>query len=445
MNRTRTFVLATLLIAVAMVPAQAQPAEDVLDQLDTDEDGFSDLKELLAGSSPQDPASTPIDRDGDGLNNTDEDRNNNGTVDPGETDPDQFDSDGDSFGDGYEVQKGSDPTNRLCRPHDIDCDSLYDYWERHYWGSIEPQGKWGDPDGDGLINHFEFYGGCNPLSPDTDSDGMLDGDEYHRGLICWAVDGDQDGYRDHVEVEAGSDPMWAASTPHDRDGDGYTNSQEESDEFCGGQGSDPDDFYSTPSDCDGDGAPWAVEQNLDTDYDARLKINFLPDNILGYCAFVYCDVERSVHALFEGRDAKPAPNPLSFSGATLYNPGTQVAILWVDVRDEHTRVWIGEVQDATGTGIIRSQEFYLPLDIPVGRQYVPFPLEFKVFMPTSGGTVTYDRDSDGIRSLYGPYREVGVSEDGTVHRDVRTRIGSMDFPDPDDGNRCVPLGRFPGC
>ena len=50
-----------------------------------------------------------VDLDGDGVPDNTEDSNSNGLVDPGETDPDQSDSDGDSFNDGAESAAGTDP------------------------------------------------------------------------------------------------------------------------------------------------------------------------------------------------------------------------------------------------------------------------------------------------------------------------------------------------
>ena len=50
-----------------------------------------------------------VDLDGDGIDDNNEDPNRNGLVDPGETDPDHPDSDGDGTHDGAEIRTGTDP------------------------------------------------------------------------------------------------------------------------------------------------------------------------------------------------------------------------------------------------------------------------------------------------------------------------------------------------
>ena len=56
------------------------------------------------------------DDDNDGLPDTAEDTNGNGSLDVGETNPFVFDTDGDGFGDGEEVAAGSDPLDALSVP-----------------------------------------------------------------------------------------------------------------------------------------------------------------------------------------------------------------------------------------------------------------------------------------------------------------------------------------
>jgi hypothetical protein len=66
----------------------------------------------LNTASPQ-PLRTPndpvLDLDGDGIPDTIEDPNRNGLVDPGETDPNNGDTDGDGTNDGDEIRTGTDP------------------------------------------------------------------------------------------------------------------------------------------------------------------------------------------------------------------------------------------------------------------------------------------------------------------------------------------------
>ncbi|HJL43295.1 MAG TPA: hypothetical protein RMG48_18450 [Myxococcales bacterium LLY-WYZ-16_1] len=93
---------------------------------DTDGDGLPDGLELgitapVPGSDcpglaiDQDPTTTTgvddRDSDGDGLLDGQEDRNQNGAVDPDETDPNVADSDGDGLSDGDETLAGFDPTD----------------------------------------------------------------------------------------------------------------------------------------------------------------------------------------------------------------------------------------------------------------------------------------------------------------------------------------------
>ncbi len=63
-----------------------------------------------------------LDSDGDGLTDAEEDVNLNGFTDPGETDAQEADSDGDGWGDGYEREvSGTDPLDR-----DSDRDGIVD-------------------------------------------------------------------------------------------------------------------------------------------------------------------------------------------------------------------------------------------------------------------------------------------------------------------------------
>ncbi len=133
------------------------------------------------------------DRDGDGLNNTEEELNN--------TNPDDPDSDDDGNNDGQEVNSTppSDPLD-ACDPSNTVAAC--------------------DRDNDGLTNGQEAALGTNPTNPDTDADGISDDDE--------------------VNATISSDPLDPCDPSNtvpacDRDNDGLTNGQEET------IGTDPDD------------------------------------------------------------------------------------------------------------------------------------------------------------------------------------------------------------
>ena len=191
---------------------------------DTDKGGESDGSEVLKTKhNPLDPKDDFVDTDGDGIVDKLEDKNGNGKVDPGETDPKKKDTDGDGIPDGVEdankngkVDAGeSNPTLS-----DTDGDGLND--------SLEDKNKNGktdknetdatnkDTDGDGINDGLEDAnkngkvdtGESNPRMKDTDGDGLDDGVE----------DANKNGKLDPGET----DP-----TRKDSDGDGLTDSEED--------------------------------------------------------------------------------------------------------------------------------------------------------------------------------------------------------------------------
>lgn len=114
------------------------------------------------------PANNP-DTDGDGLVNAVEDKNHNGVVDPGETDPTKPDSDGDGLNDGVEdsnknghLEAGE--TNPL--QLDSDCDGLVD-------GPAVGAFKGEDLNANGVVD----VGETDPRKRDSDGDGITDGVE----------------------------------------------------------------------------------------------------------------------------------------------------------------------------------------------------------------------------------------------------------------------------
>lgn len=146
--------------------------------IDTDEDGLTDLKELLRHRT--DP--TVKDTDGDGLDDDKE-------IDE-DTDPTTADTDGDGLTDGEEIDLGSDPLKT-------------------------------DTDGDGLSDGEEIDFGSDPLKADTDEDGLNDKEEKGQGTSATTADTDGDGISDGKEAEMGIDP-----TVTDTDGDMLSDSSD---------------------------------------------------------------------------------------------------------------------------------------------------------------------------------------------------------------------------
>lgn len=162
------------------------------DDPDTDDDGINDGMEVN-GQPPSDPldacdpnaAATACDSDGDGLNNGEEDDNN--------TDPDNPDTDNDGIDDGDEIDDGDDPTDPCspnpnatsCDPEapDTDDDNIPDDTDQNPVDPCNPNPNAAscDADGDGLDNGEEDEIGTDPDDPDTDDDGVNDGDEIDNG------------------------------------------------------------------------------------------------------------------------------------------------------------------------------------------------------------------------------------------------------------------------
>ncbi|MEI6210152.1 MAG: LamG-like jellyroll fold domain-containing protein [bacterium] len=128
------------------------------------------------------------------------------------------------------------------RDQDLNGNGVGDWWEQMFFqGSCVATN---DPDGDGLINLYEYYYGTNPLDDDTDNNRVADGFEYFRtnkfsnlGLQMAAIDPngdyDLDGLPNALELRLGCDPALADTGPtgtpdgsKDFDGDGLPNALE---------------------------------------------------------------------------------------------------------------------------------------------------------------------------------------------------------------------------
>jgi hypothetical protein len=119
-------------------------------QADTDDDGLTDMFELVKMGLYTDVGSG--DTDGDGMSDAQEDADGDGLTNIREqelgTDPLVADSDKDTLWDGYEVSIGSNPLLK-------------------------------DTDSDGLDDDSEVRLGTIVTSPDSDNDGIIDGDETY--------------------------------------------------------------------------------------------------------------------------------------------------------------------------------------------------------------------------------------------------------------------------
>lgn len=111
---------------------------------------------------------------------------------------------------------------------DTDGDGMEDWWEAGfgldpYEGSGD-DGAYGDPDGDGLVNIYEYLADTDPLMADTDSDGFNDFNSWD-GDVYWTFGeqySDADGMPDDWEVSNELDPG-VYDGDDDPDSDGWSN------------------------------------------------------------------------------------------------------------------------------------------------------------------------------------------------------------------------------
>jgi hypothetical protein len=264
----------------------AQPSSTTLPtEADSDLDGLSDgLEDANHNGAIDQGELNPNnpDSDGDGLSDGTEDANHNGLVDSGETNPRLRDSDGDGIPDGREIsvthtsptradtdgdtcsdgmedsnQNGTkdpgetDPNNGTdCGNQnlpDTDGDGIPDVIEDANRNGVWDQGtetdfQSADTDGDGLSDGLEdrnhdglvSAGETNPRRKDSDCDGLLDGptqgttrgeDLNANGVVDSGetdptkFDTDGDGISDGVErgITSPADPQGCGSIPVDAD------------------------------------------------------------------------------------------------------------------------------------------------------------------------------------------------------------------------------------
>lgn len=202
----------------------------------------------------------PGDSDCDEIADSQEDRNDNGEVDEGETDPKNPDTDGDGIPDGEELNIGTLPF--VC---DTDGDGLSDGVEA---GRIQPVERGGC--------HGLYADGTNyrkthvldPLNPDSDGDGICDGPALPDTQGC-AVQGEDLNANGWVDPDE-SDPSLIDSDSDDLpdgvealgDFDGDLNPDYDLELIRAGQNCSPPEDR---ADVDCDGIPNARDGDSDND------------------------------------------------------------------------------------------------------------------------------------------------------------------------------------
>jgi hypothetical protein len=137
---------------------------------DTDDDGLPDGYEVRYGMDPTDNGTADEDQGPDG--DLDEDELTTGEEFYLKTNPNQSDTDGDSFEDGWEYSQGLDPLHSGTRHYY----RLANWSMDSYPENDAAQGLYGDFDGDEVSNYGELVNGTAVASPDTDGDGLIDGE-----------------------------------------------------------------------------------------------------------------------------------------------------------------------------------------------------------------------------------------------------------------------------
>ena len=161
--------------ADSLVRERIYPVTVAMTELDSDNDGISDIDEIVLGLDPKNPRDAFEDQDGDGLPTWQE-------VEIG-LDPLNPDTDGGGANDGDELRGAldpEDPTDDERIGDDGDGDGMSDACEERWrLDPNDPTDADKDSDGDGLTNREECTAGTSPLERDTDADGTPDAEDKH--------------------------------------------------------------------------------------------------------------------------------------------------------------------------------------------------------------------------------------------------------------------------
>jgi len=247
---------------------------DVTEDLDDDNDGWLDSEEIDCSRSPTDAESIPLDNDGDGIcDNNDNDDDEDGYLDVEDEFPydssEWVDNDRDEIGDNADDDDDNDDwedylddfPNEACAYLDSDGDGRPDSFVIPNCPTTLEEDS--DDDGDGIDDLQDAW----PLDPamglDTDGDGLPN--EHKTGLtgsIEEDTDDDNDGYLDIEDAFPLDSNRWI-----DTDGDGIDDSidtDKDGDDWSdldeGECGTDPMDDRDWPTDSDDDGICDAIDK-----------------------------------------------------------------------------------------------------------------------------------------------------------------------------------------
>jgi len=264
---------------------------DTIEDVDDDNDGYTDFAENSCLSNPLNRSSIPADYDTDGTcDHLDSDDDNDGVTDTSDLFPfnayEQYDTDNDGIGNNADNDDDND--NWLDASDDFPLDP-------NEWRDLDNDGTGDnadvDDDGDGWNDTMEDQCGtdrnqstsyptdldgdyiCNSIDTDDDGDSYIDtNDDFPNDASEW-IDSDNDGTGDNADNDDDNDGTSDSNddfplNPNedtDTDGDG-TGNNADSDDDNDGTNDANDEFPldgSEVSDNDGDG----VGDNADTDDD----------------------------------------------------------------------------------------------------------------------------------------------------------------------------------